>query len=102
MYSYVFRGLADILAVLIRAFHPHDRRTVSPLAGLEKFQGAKLMKTMKAKFSAHFPQKVHVFTHTQKCFCHIYIYTHTFSKPHYEMELEMNGPKHIPKYLMIQ
>lgn len=69
IYSYVFRELADISAVLVRAFHPHGGRTVLPLAGLEKFKKVKLMSTMKAKFLVHFPQKVYLFLHTLKWFC---------------------------------
>lgn len=98
IYSYVFRELADISAVLVRAFHPHGGRTVLPLAGLEKFKKAKLMSTMKAKFLVHFPQKVYLFLHTLKWFCH----TDIFSKPHFEKELKINVPKDIFKHLMNQ
>lgn len=54
---------------------------------------------MKAKFLVHFPQKVHVLhTHTE-----VFLpYTYTFSKPHFEMQLEINATKDIPKHLMNQ
>lgn len=107
IYRYVFREFADISTLLIRTFHPHGRRAVLLLAGLEKFQKANLARTMKAKLLAHFPQKV-MYSCTKKWGFTIYKYTHTqtstyiYSKRHFEKKFEINVPNDTTKHLINQ
>lgn len=104
-YRYVFREFINISAVPVRTFHPHRRRAILLLAGLEKFQKAKLTRTMKAKLLVHFPQKVY-YSCTKKQGFAIYKNTHThtyiFSRLCSETKFEIDVPNDTPKHLINQ
>lgn len=71
IYRYAFRESVNISAVLIRTSHPHGRRAILLLAGLEKFQKARFTRTTKAKLLVNFPQKLYLFLHQEVEFFHI-------------------------------